>query len=121
MRRDGLRLRDIVEAAGTVADYLAGVTQEQFFAPGLIQDAILRQLIVAGEAAYKTSPEFQQRHPEIPWQKIAGFRHRAVHDYFGIDLDAVWRIATVELPLLRSGVLSVIAAEFPLESDGHEN
>ena len=80
MRRDGLRLRDIVEAAGTVADYLAGVTQEQFFAPGLIQDAILRQLIVAGEAAYKTSPEFQQWHPEIPWQKIAGFRHRAVHD-----------------------------------------
>ena len=119
--RTRVEVPDVGREEPRPADYLAGVTQEQFFAPGLIQDAILRQLIVAGEAAYKTSPEFQQWHPEIPWQKIAGFRHRAVHDYFGIDLDAVWRIATVELPLLRSQVLSVIAAEFPLASDGQEN
>ena len=118
MRRDGLRLLDIVEAAGAVAGYLAGTTKHQFLAGGLAQDAILRQLIVTGEAAYKISTTLQQSHAEIPWQKIAGFRHRVIHDYFGIDLDAVWRIASVELPILRAQILALLASEFPEESDG---
>ncbi|MSV31922.1 MAG: DUF86 domain-containing protein [Bryobacterales bacterium] len=49
----------------------------------------------------------------MPWREIIGFRHRVVHDYFGIDLDAVWRIATVELPRLHADVIAILAEEFP--------
>ena len=116
MRRDALRLSDIAEAARAIAGYVTSLGLEQFLAGGLAHDAILRQLIVAGEAAAKVSPAFQQRHPEIPWRNIVGFRHRAVHDYFGLDLDAVWRIATVEMPLLRAQVVALITIEFPQDS-----
>ena len=71
---------------------------------GLAQDAILRQLTVVGEAAYKVSRGIRARHPEVLWAQIAGLRHRVVHDYFGIDLDAIWHFATVELPVLRYGL-----------------
>ncbi|MFN0103166.1 MAG: DUF86 domain-containing protein [Bryobacteraceae bacterium] len=118
MRRDGLRLLDIVEAAETVAGYVAEIREEQFLSGGLARDAILRQLMVAGEAAFKISAALQDRHDEIPRRKIIGFRHRVVHDYFGIDLDAVWKIATVELPLLREQAIAVLAAEFPEEPYG---
>lgn len=121
MRRDALRLMDIVEAARTVAGYVAEIGQEQFLSGGLARDAILRQLTVAGEAAFKISGGLQDRHPEIPWPKIIGFRHRVVHDYFGIDLDAVWKIATVELPLLRAQVIAILAAEFPEEPYGPQD
>ena len=113
MRRDAQRLLDIVAAAGAVAGYIAETGQEQFLSGGLAHDAILRQLTVAGEAAFKISAELQDRHAEIPWRKIIGFRHRVVHDYFGIDLDAVWRIATVELPRLHADVIAILAEEFP--------
>ena len=116
MRRDALRLQDTVEAADALAGYLQGLSQEQFVAGGLAQDAILRQMTVAGEAAFKLSPELRERHTEVPWIKIAGFRHRVVHDYFGLDLDAVWIIATREVPALRDAVITILATEFPQEA-----
>ena len=80
-----------------------------------MQDAILRQMIVVGEAAYKVSREIKGGNREIPWEQIAGFRHRVVHDYFGLDMDAVWHIATIELPLLRVQLIDVLASDFPDE------
>lgn len=116
MRRDALRLLDIVEAADVLAGYLQSLSQETFLAGGLAQDAILRQLTVVGEAAFKTTAELRERHPQVPWRMIAGFRHRVVHDYFGLDLDAVWIIATREIPVLRAAVIAILANEFPDEA-----
>ena len=118
MRRDTQRRLDIGEATAKVARYVQDLGEDEFLAGGLGQDAILRQLTVAGEAAFKVSRDWKARHPEIPWAKIAGFRHRVVHDYFGIDLDAVWRIATVELPLLGAQASAILAAEFPESAHG---
>lgn len=117
MRRDAQRLLDIVAATAIVAGYLAEIERERFVSGGLAQDAILRQLMVAGEAAFRISAMMKDRHPEIPWVKIVGFRHRIVHDYFGIDMDAVWKIATEEMPLLRGQVIAILTAEFPEESN----
>ena len=46
------------------------------------------------------SPAFQQAHPQVPWQKIIGMRHKVVHDYLHVDYDIVWDVATVNLPPL---------------------
>lgn len=85
MRLDAQRLLDIVDAADVVAGYLQHINQDEFLSGGIFQDGILRQLTIAGEAAYKVSREIRARHPEVPWNQIAGFRHRVVHDYFGLD------------------------------------
>ena len=67
------------------------------------------------------SRETRARHPEVPWNQIAGFRHRVVHDYFGLDLAAVWHIATVELPLLRDQAIGIIAVEYPEDAGGPDD
>lgn len=53
-----------------------------------------------GEAARRVSLPFQQAHPEIPWRKIVGMRHKVVHDYLEVDYDLVWDVVSVELPAL---------------------
>ena len=111
MRRDSQRFTDIVRAADSVARYLVGINKDEFMEEGLAQDAILRQLTVAGEAAYKISREIKAR-----YQQIARFRHRVVHDYFGFDLEAAWDIASMGMPVLRIQVLAILAADFPDES-----
>ena len=121
MRRDAQRLQDIVVAAEAAAAYLRQIGKDEFLAGGLSHDAILRQLTVAGEAAYKVSRGIRARHPEVPWGEIASFRHRVVHDYFGLDLGAVWQFATVELPLLREQAIAIIAVEFSEEADGPQD
>lgn len=57
------------------------------------------------------SAEFKVGHSGIPWQEIAGFRNRIVHDYFGFNLDTAWQVATISLPILREQILLILASE----------
>ena len=87
MRRERLLLEDIVSAADQVAEFAASQTQETF--------------------------ELRDRHPNIPWADIKGFRNIVVHNYFGIDWPEVWRAATKDAPLLRDEVAEILRLEFP--------
>ena len=59
--------------------------------------ALTHILQVIGEAARKVSPQFQERHPDIPWAAIVGLRHRVAHDYLHVDLDLVWDVVQQDL------------------------
>jgi uncharacterized protein with HEPN domain len=63
-----------------------------------LQNALIRELEVLGEAAGKLSPGFVSAHPEVPWKEVTGLRHKLIHDYFEVDLNVVWRTATVNVP-----------------------
>jgi uncharacterized protein with HEPN domain len=85
MPRDKLVLHDIVEAADAIQRFLQGMAEETFLDHELHQSAVLQKLIVIGEAAGRLSGEFRDRHPEIEWQDIIGFRNIAVHECFAIN------------------------------------
>jgi uncharacterized protein with HEPN domain len=64
------------------------------------QSAILHQLMVLGEAVKRLSAPFRSRHSRVPWTLIAGMRDRLIHGYDIVDLDEVWKTATVDVPVL---------------------
>lgn len=100
MWRDAAWLLDMLTACRRVTDYAAGLDEAGFLASPRDQDAILRQLTIAGEAAKNVSAEYRGSRPEIPWKKVAGFRDVAVHGYFRVDLREVWRIVQNDVPPL---------------------
>ena len=69
------------------------------------QDAIIRNFEIIGEAAKQLSDEFKKANLDIPWRNVAGFRDVLIHDYMGVDLNAVWQIIENELPALKANVL----------------
>jgi uncharacterized protein with HEPN domain len=71
---------------------------------GLIQDAVIRNLQTLAESATRISEELQEKHPEVDWFKIRGFRNVLVHDYLGVDLKRVWNILLNDLPRLKAAV-----------------
>ena len=75
----------------------------------LLQVWVVHHLQVIGEAANNLSPGFIAEHPEIPWRRIIGLRHALVHQYFGVDLDAIWSIAVDDLPPLEAAVAAILA------------
>jgi uncharacterized protein with HEPN domain len=108
VRNPSERLRDILEAIDRIDRY-ASHGRDAFENDELIQTWILRHLQIIGEAARSVPEEVRSIAPEIPWAKIAGMRHVLVHDYFGIDLDLVWKAVERDLPELKTAATRALA------------
>lgn len=85
-------------AISRLSELLARTDRDAFDRDWVVQDAVIRELEVLGEAAGRISPEFAVAHPEIPWREITGIRHKLIHGYFVVDLEIVWNTATVNVP-----------------------
>lgn len=82
--------------------FLSGMDRGEFEASRLHQNAVIRSLEVIGEAAGKVSAVFQAAHPEVPWRRITGMRHRLIHGYAEVRMDIVWQTVRDELPALKA-------------------
>ena len=107
MRDDRERLLDILEAIENIKKY-SSRGKEGFRNEELVQTWILHNLLTLGEAAARISDEFQEQHEEIPWFKIIGTRNILVHDYFRIDLEAVWSVVENDLPVLEEQIRQLL-------------
>jgi uncharacterized protein with HEPN domain len=103
MNRDDVYLRHIHEAAKKIGQYVS-VGRDEFFAQSHWQDSVIRQLEIIGEATKRLSDDTRNSSPEIPWKRIAGLRDVLIHDYMGVDLEAVWEIANRGIPELMISV-----------------
>jgi uncharacterized protein with HEPN domain len=100
-RQDPAYLQHILHAAEAIQRSAAG-GRERFLADDDAFDAALRRLHTIAESTQRLSSGLKDRHPEIPWSQIAGFRNRIVHAYLDVDPDLVWSVIQVEVaPLVR--------------------
>jgi len=104
MKDDLVYVHHIRDAIAQIEKYVKHMTYKKFGRSRMVQDAVVRQVTIIGEAARNLSPEFRQNHPEIPWAKVIGMRNVLVHDYFGIDIGEVWRVTQDDLPALKKQV-----------------
>lgn len=116
MKRDLGCAADIVEAARDIADFLSGITEEEFLRNKFVRSAIIRQLEIIGEATKRLSAIFRAAHPSVPWKDMAGLRDRLIHAYDDLDLDRVWDAAVNVLPHVRVYLEPLL----PIEPDGDE-
>jgi uncharacterized protein with HEPN domain len=107
MRDPSARLRDILDAIAAIERY-ADRGRSAFEDDELIQIWIVHHLQIVGEAAARLGSDFHVEHPQLPWPAIVAMRNVLVHDYFGTDLDEVWRTVERDVPTLKNAVTDLV-------------
>jgi uncharacterized protein with HEPN domain len=74
----------------------------------LLQDGVVRQLEIIGEAATGLTAEFRNAHPGIAWTKMVGMRNRLIHAYFEIDLSIIWDTVHTDLAPLKQQIAQIL-------------
>ena len=91
-----------------------------FLRDELVQDAVLRNFEVIGEAAKRLDDTYRADHPQIPWRAIAGLRDVLIHKYEGVNLEQVWNIVEKDLPGLKKSIEVLLPRDLhpPLRGQG---
>ncbi len=107
-RTPGLLLEDIHEAAEKIQLYTKDLSFEEFCNDNKTVDAVIRNFEIIGEASNFLTDEIKDKYSDVDWHRIRGFRNRIVHDYFGIDLQIVWKITNDQIPGLIEEIVKIL-------------
>ncbi len=108
MKANSVYLKHILDSIGKIEDYTADISEKEFKGNSLIQDAVIRQIEIIGEACKQVSPELKKKHAQVPWKDIAGMRDKLIHNYLGVDIESVWATVEKDLPQLKQQVGAVL-------------
>ena len=108
MRNDKLYLKDILKAINKIDQYTENLSKEEFKEKEMIADAVLRNIEIIGEAANQLSERIYEKYDEIPWSRMIGLRNIVTHKYFGVDLNIIWEITTVNIPQVKPEIQKIL-------------
>ena len=97
---------DILSAIEKIHEYTSE-GKDVFMHNELIQDAVLRQLSIIGEAATKLPPELRIQYGDIPWKQVVGLRNVIIHEYSEVNIIRIWDTITNDLPKLQKSLESI--------------
>jgi len=101
-------LKDIIESAQLIENYIEGISEGDFYTNPEKQDAVLHRIQIIGEAAKHIPEEYRQKWDQISWKEVAGMRDILVHEYFGVSLGMVWKVAIDDIPVLKNQVFQLL-------------
>ena len=110
MKDDRLYLHHMLERCHRITRFI-GPGREAFMASEELQDAVIRNIEVIGEAAKRVSAEARSRMSSLDWKGICGMRDVLIHDYIGVDLDEVWNVVSSRIPELQAVLEQFLAGE----------
>ncbi len=110
-KRELSYLWDMQNAAKEINEFMRGVKFAKFEKNKVLRYAAERLLLIVGEAAKQVSPQFRNKHPEIPWEIFIRFRNILAHEYGESLLTRVWLAATESVPELLAALEELFAEE----------
>lgn len=102
-----LYLEDILTSIRKIEEYTKDLSQKDFSKDWKTIDAVIRNLEVIGEAARSMPEEITEKYPEIPWSSMVSTRNKVIHEYFGVDVEILWKTIREDLLSLKNQIEKV--------------
>lgn len=103
------RVQDILDAIESIRTYTEGLDFTTFESDKRTVDAVVRNLIIIGEAATRVPDSAVRAHPDVPWAEMRAMRNLVVHEYFGVSNRILWDTVQVNLPQLVAPLQAILA------------
>ena len=104
-------LEDLLNAMTRILEYIDGYTFTTFKKDYKTVDAVIRNFEIIGEASKNIPRELKEKYPEVPWSEMYLLRNKVSHEYFGIDYEIIWDIASNYLTENKSQVETILRTE----------
>jgi uncharacterized protein with HEPN domain len=104
-------LERMLFAVKQAISFLEDIDDDAFLTDVIRQNAVCMSLVVCGEHASRileAHRDFAADNPEVEWLKIRGMRNRIAHGYFDLQIGVIYKTVTVELPLLKEQLLTML-------------
>jgi len=101
-------VRDIIDSIRDIESFIKGMEFEEFKKDRKTINAVVRSIEVIGEASKKIPAVITADYPKVPWKKMGGMRDRLIHEYFGIDLEILWTVASRDIKGLKPEIRRIL-------------
>ena len=115
IKSDEPYIRHILDAINLIDSYVKDLKKEDFLSGNnkMVQDAVIRELEIIGEAIKLLSENIKKENSFLPWRDIGDMRNKLIHEYFGVDLNVVWRVIEKDLTVLKNAMNELLESLDP--------
>jgi uncharacterized protein with HEPN domain len=100
-------VQDILDSINDVENFIDGMEFEDFINDKKTIYSVVHAIEIIGEAAKNVPEQIRTKYPDVPWKQMAGMRDKLIHEYFGVDLEILWKTAKDDVPQLKTPILKV--------------
>jgi uncharacterized protein with HEPN domain len=100
--------KHMLDSISSIEQYTFKITKEEFFSNFMIQDAVVRNLEIIGEASRNIPQDIKDNLPTIPWRDINAMRNKLIHEYFRVDTETVWNVVQLDLNDLKNHANTIL-------------
>jgi uncharacterized protein with HEPN domain len=104
-------LEDLLLAMNRIGEYIEGLSFIDFKKDYRTVDAVIRNFEIIGEAAKNLPDEVKEKYSEVPWAEMYLLRNKVSHEYFGIDYEIIWDVASNYLPDNKKQIENILSLE----------
>ena len=104
-------LDDILISIDRISEYIENYTFIDFKRDYKTVDAVIRNFEIIGEASKNLPDELKEKYSDVPWEEMYLLRNKVSHEYFGVDYEIIWDVATNYLPGNKSQIEEILSKE----------
>ncbi|MEQ6389706.1 DUF86 domain-containing protein [Bacillaceae bacterium S4-13-58] len=101
-------LEDKYNASSKIQTYTNGLSYDEFIDNEMVADAVIKNILVIGEAVKNIPEKIRKNNPQIEWRKMAGMRDMVIHGYFSINYRMVWDVVQNKIPVLKQEIRKLL-------------